>query len=65
MFLPSDLLIRPAEVRDHRDVHRMISGIQRDEQQAELKEQIKKMFIHPAIWVFSGVVICVIGISLE
>lgn len=65
MFTPEDLTIRKLLPRDQKELYNMISCIQRDEQQAELKKQIKTMFLHPAMWVVSGILICVIGIYIE
>ena len=65
MFTPDDLTIRKLLPRDQKEVFTMISSIQRDEQQAELKKHIKAMFLHPAMWVASGIIICVVGISIE
>ena len=65
MFTPEDLTIRKLLPKDQKEVYNMISCIQREEQQAELKKHIKLMFLHPAMWVVSGIVICVVGISME
>jgi hypothetical protein len=65
MFLPPDLQIRRLRPRDVPEVYKMLSTVLKEEEGSELKRQIKYIFLHPALWVFSGVLICVIGISLE
>ncbi|TRY75674.1 hypothetical protein TCAL_11609 [Tigriopus californicus] len=65
MFLPADLEIRPLRSPDQPEVHRMITSILADTRQLELHQQIKLLFLHPALWIFSGILIAVIGISLD
>ena len=65
MFMPDDLKVRPVAKEDQKEAHYIVSGIQGSEQQAELQRQIKRVFLHPAIWVASGVIICVVGINME
>ena len=65
MFTPPDLHLREFKPSDQREVLAMISHIQVEEEQAELKRQIKNMFVHPALWVISGIIIVFVGLSLE
>ncbi len=65
MFTPEDLSVRPLRAADVRAVMQIVSSAQRDLEQRELRTQIKHMFLHPAMWVFSGVVIATVGISMK
>ncbi len=42
-----------------------INYIQGEEENAELRRQIKLMFLNPWLWAAAAVAICVVGISLE
>ena len=64
MFFPPDLIIRGLRPRDVPEVYKMLNAALKEEEGAELKRQIKLIFIHPAIWILSGILICVFGISL-
>ena len=65
MFCPPDLIIRGLRPRDVPEVYKMLNAALKDEEGAELKRQIRFIFMHPAIWILSGVLICVFGISLR
>ena len=43
----------------------MLNAALKEEEGAELKRQIRFIFMHPAIWILSGILICVFGISLR
>ena len=51
--------------RDVPEVYKLLSSVLKDEEAAELKRQIRKIFLHPVLWIVSAALICLIGISLE
>ena len=65
MFCPPDLIIRGLRPRDVPEVYKMLNAALKDEEGAELKRQIRFIFMHPAIWILSAVLICAFGISLR
>ncbi len=44
---------------------RQVNYIQSEDESAELRRQVKAMFLDPWLWAGAGILICVVGISLE
>ena len=65
MFTPEDLCIKNVRKEDIGEISRMVKYVQNEEQLAEFRRQVKRMCLHPGLWVISGVLICVIGIAQE
>ena len=65
MFFPPDLIIRGLRPKDVPEVYKMLNAALKEEEGAELKRQIRFIFMHPAIWILSGILICAFGISLR
>ena len=60
-----DVKIRRLRGPDCHLVIRFINEILRQEEGIELKKQIKKLFLHPSLWLLSALLICIIGIYFE
>ena len=65
MFTPEDLTIKNVREEDIAEISRMIKYVQNDEEQAEFRRQVKSMLRHPGLWVVTGVLIFVLGITQE
>lgn len=63
MFLPDDLQVRPLRDGDVGPALLLISHVQAELRDAELRRQVKAVFLQPGLWVATGVVICVFGLS--
>ncbi len=66
MFLPADLAIRVIGDGDElKEANNMVAYVNREEENGELRRQIKAQFLHPGLWIVSAVVIFVVGVALD
>ncbi len=65
MSRPPDIQIRRLRPRDVPEVYKLLNAVLREEEGAELKRQIRALFLHPVLWLVSAAFICGIGIGME